>query len=80
MSEGNLYKSPDVVIRIKNVAKIRKIAIKEILETAGLGINALSHMNHGRAISFDSLAKIADALDVSVDYLLGRTSKMEVNR
>jgi DNA-binding Xre family transcriptional regulator len=80
MSEGNLYKSPYVVIRIKNVAKIRKIAIKEILETAGLGINALSHMNHGRAISFDSLAKIADALDVSVDYLLGRTDKMEVNR
>ena len=80
MSESNLYKSPDVVIRIKDVAKIRRIAIKEILDAAGLGINALSHMNHGRAISFDSLAKIADALDVSVDYLLGRASKMEVNR
>lgn len=80
MQDKKLYKSPEVVIRIKDVAKEKKIAIKDVLEYAELGINALSHMNHGKSISFDSLARIADALDVSLDYLVGRTDKKEVNR
>ena len=29
-------------------------------------------MLHGKAIAFDSLAKIADCLNCSVDFLLGR--------
>lgn len=80
MLDKKLYKSPEVVIRIKDVAKKKKVAIRDVLEYAELGINTLSHMNHDKAISFDSLAKIADALDVSLDYLVGRTDKMEVNR
>ena len=80
MDAPNLYKSPDVVIVIKNLAKTKNISIKEMLTDVGLGINTLSHMNHGKAIAFDSLAKIADYLDCSVDYLLGRTDKPEVNR
>jgi hypothetical protein len=37
-------------------------------------------MQHGRAIASDSLARIADYLDYSVDYLLGRTDNPEVNK
>ncbi len=33
----------------------------------------MSHLKHNKAIAFDSLAKIADYLDISVDYLIGRT-------
>jgi hypothetical protein len=37
-------------------------------------------MLHGKEISYSSLARIADYLDVSVDFLLGRTDIPEVNR
>lgn len=80
MDTANLYKSSDVVIVIKDLAKSKQLSIKDMLADIGLGINTLSHMNHGKAIAFDSLAKIADYLDCSVDYLLGRTDKPEVNR
>lgn len=75
-----LYNPPDVAQRIKTLAKANKIQLKEMLNTLNLGSNTFSHMNHGKAIAFDSLARIADYLDCSVDYLLGRTDKPEVNR
>lgn len=80
MDDNFLYNPPDVVQRIKQLAKANKIQLKEMLGDLNLGINTLSHMNHGKAIAFDSLARIADYLDCSVDYLLGRTDKPEVNR
>lgn len=73
MENLNLYNPPDVVTVIKSVAKSKKIQIKDMLSDVGLGLNTLSHMNHGKAIAYDSLARIADYLDCSVDYLLGRT-------
>lgn len=45
-----------------------------------LGSNTMSALYHGKSIAFDSLAKIADYLDCSVDYLLGRTDNPEINR
>lgn len=80
MEYENLYNPPDVVIRIKQISKFQKRQIKTMLADLGLGVNTLSHMNHGKAIAFDSLARIADYLDCSVDYLLGRTDNPEVNR
>jgi DNA-binding Xre family transcriptional regulator len=65
---------------IKKQAKIKGIAIKDMLSNLGLGINTLSHMNHGRSLASDSLARIADYLDCSVDYLLGRTDNPDVNK
>lgn len=72
MAEIFLYNSPDVANLIKKYAKHQKIPLKSLLEDCGLGSNTFSHMLHGRSIAFDSLAKIADYLDCSVDYLLGR--------
>lgn len=79
MFSKNLYNSPDVVILIKERAKATNITIKDMLSSVGLGVNTLSHMNHGKAIAFDSLARIADYLDCSVDYLLGRTDDPALN-
>lgn len=76
----NLYESPNVANRIKERAKESQVSLKDLFEECGLGKNTMSHMLHGRALASDSLAKIADYLDVSVDYLLGRTDKPEVNR
>ena len=45
-----------------------------------LGSKTMSNMRHGRTIASDSLARIADYLNCSVDYLLGRTDNPEINR
>lgn len=68
-----MYSPQDLAQVIKEILQSKNIKAKDMLEACGLGINTLSNLNHNKAISFDSLAKIADYLDVSVDYLLGRT-------
>lgn len=80
MGTDSLYNSPDVANRIKTFAKKRGVTLKGILTDCELGPNTFSHMLHGRALAFDSLARIADYLDCSVDYLLGRTENPEINR
>lgn len=74
MNEEKIYNSPNVAKKIKDYAAMKKKGtLKSILEYCNLGSNTFSHMLHGKVIAFDSLAKIADYLDCSVDYLLGRT-------
>ena len=51
-----------------------------MLSELDMGINAISEFSKGKQMSCISLARIADYLDCSVDYLLGRTDKPEVNR
>lgn len=80
MNEENLYDSLKIANRIKYRAQTQKIIIKEMLSDLELGSNTISNMRHGRTIASNSLARIADYLDCSVDYLLGRTDKPEVNR
>lgn len=74
-----MYQSADVATRIKSVAKSKGITVKKLLEDVGMGFNAMSNMRTSMPKA-DNLAKIADYLDCSVDYLLGRTDKPEVNR
>lgn len=75
-----MYNSHDIAIKIKETAKNRNIVIKTLLIDCELGSNTMSAMYHGKMIASDSLARIADYLDCSVDYLLGRTDNPEVNR
>ena len=79
MDTQNLYNSPFLATRIKEYAKSKGIVVKTLLEDCELGANAMSHLLHGRSISATSLARIADYLDCSVDYLLGRTDVPEIN-
>lgn len=74
-----MYQSADVATRIKSVAKSKGITVKKLLEDVGMGFNAMSNMRTSMPKA-DNLAKIADYLDCSVDYLLGRTDNPEVNR
>ena len=74
-----MYHSADVAERIKLAAKERKITVKQLLLDAGMGFNAMSNMKTSMPKA-DNLAKIADVLDCSVDYLLGRTDVPEINR
>ncbi len=67
-----MYNAESLAKRIKERAKEEEITIKELLEECDLGKNTISDLNHGKSIAFDSLAKIADVLECSVDSLLGR--------
>ncbi|MBC2592861.1 helix-turn-helix transcriptional regulator [Ruficoccus amylovorans] len=59
--------------RLKALRERRQLSQADVAERSGLMPAAISHFETGkRSPSFDNLRKIADALDVSVDYLLGR--------
>lgn len=69
-----MYISQDIAERINFLLKSKKIQQKTMLEECGLNKNSISTMlSRGSMLKADSLAKIADYLDCSVDYLLGRT-------
>lgn len=80
MNDENLYKSLNIADAIKIRAKQKGVVLKDMLSELGLGSNTMSNMRHNRMIAADSLAKIADYLDCSVDYLLGRTDNPEINK
>lgn len=67
--------------RIKSLCKIRGIFIKDLLAQAGINRNFIYDLEKGGKMpSVDKFIRIADCLDCSVDYLLGRTDNSEVNR
>lgn len=74
-----MYNSQDVAETIKKLSKTRNITIKKLLEDVGLGFNTMSNMKTSMPKA-DNLAKIADYLDCSVDYLLGRTDNPDINK
>lgn len=67
-----MYNSQEIALKIKETAKIRKISIKQLLEKCDLNINYISELGKGKQASALNISKIADYLNVSVDYLLGR--------
>lgn len=68
-----MYITQEIADKIKSQAKLKKITMKELLFHCELNINAISEFAKGKQLSCLSLARIADYLDCSVDYLLGRT-------
>lgn len=75
-----MYNSRDIAINIKRIAKSRGIILKNMFSELELGSNTMSSMYHGKMLASDSLARIADYLDCSVDYLLGRTENPNINK
>lgn len=72
-----MYDVKHTVAKIKELAKEKNISTSDMLHELGLSKNTLSSMNsRGSWIASDSLAKIADYLGVSTDYLLGRSDNI----
>ena len=68
-----MYNSQTLIYNIKLQAKNKGVLIRDMLFDCGLSINAISQISDKKGLSSFSLARIADYLDCSVDYLLGRT-------
>ena len=60
--------------RIKKLAKAQGISVSELLTHSELGINTISNLSKGKDLYARNLGKIADALNCTVDYLLGRAN------
>jgi transcriptional regulator with XRE-family HTH domain len=82
--ESDIFKK-----QLREALKIRNLTQAELAERTGLLPSAVSHFISGtRNPSFETLRKISKALDVSTDFLLGRsdspdapsTSNDELNR
>ena len=69
-----MYNSNDIANKIKETAKTNNVSVKKMLADTELGVNTLQNMKTSMP-KVDTLAKIADFLNVSIDYLLGRTIK-----
>ena len=68
-----MYIAQTLKDRIKKQCKNKETTVKTMLTECGLSINAISQINDSGGMYSFNLAKIADYLDCSVDYLLGRT-------
>ncbi len=76
-----MYNSQDLAYRIKTIAKSKNIPTGTMLKECGVGKNSLSSMQStGHYPRVDKLIKIADYLDCSIDYLLGRTDIVSINK
>lgn len=74
-----MYSSKDIANRIKDRSKEQNVVIKQMLLECGLSKNALSSMlSDGSLPKSDNIAKIADYLNCSVDFLLGRTDNPNI--
>lgn len=59
--------------RLKIIREEKKVTQAELAKKADLQTAAISHFETGqRKPSFENLKRLADALNVSIDYLLGR--------
>lgn len=75
-----MYSAQELAVAIKKRAKETNKVIKDMLVSCSLNNNTMSGLYHDKAIAFDSLAKIADYLDCSVDYLIGRTNEPQIRK
>ena len=59
--------------RLRKARDLRDLSQEELARRAGLQASAVSHFETGaRKPSFHNLKKLADALSVTTDYLIGR--------
>jgi transcriptional regulator with XRE-family HTH domain len=64
--------------RLRKARDKRELSQSQLAEKAGLPPSSISHFESGaRKPSFDNLRRLANALNVSTDYLLGRVDQMD---
>lgn len=62
--------------RLRTARKSKRLSQVDLAKRTDLLPSAVSHFENGRrSPSFDNLRKLADALEVTVDYLLGRAQE-----
>lgn len=73
-----MYFSNEIAIRIKKISKEKNIKLSNMFEEIGLGKNTMANLKTSMPKA-DTLAKIADYLDCSIDFLMGRSDTPIIN-
>ena len=73
-----MYNAQFTADLIKELLLKKNITGKQMSTDLGLGVNTLSNIRRGDVKSIEIFNLIADYLNCSVDYLLGRTDSPEV--
>ena len=73
-----MYNAQFTADLIKELLLRKNITGKQMSTDLGLGVNTLSNIRRGDVKSIETFNLIADYLNCSVDYLLGRTDSPEV--
>ena len=67
--------------RLKELRKQRGISQLKLAMDLGMNQNTVSRYENGeREADYQTLIKIADYFEVSLDYLLGRTDDFHINK
>lgn len=73
-------KNKEFSVLLREIREERKFSQTDLASITGLQPSAISHFEIGtRKPSFDNLRKLADALHVTIDYLLDRRLKINEN-
>lgn len=74
MSNINNYDPAIIAEKIKAECVRQDVTIKTMLKELNIGINAINQINGGHMPRVDTLARICDYLNISIDTLLDRTT------
>lgn len=73
-----MYTAQLTIERIQSLIKEKGLTQKEVLKQCDINENTLKRMTDNKGMSSFYIAKIADCLNCSVDYLLGRTDNPNI--
>lgn len=74
-----MYNSKKLAENIRFELEKKNISQKDFLEKCELGVNTIRKLSSGTDIVVKNLVKIADALNCSTDFLLGREFSLPIN-
>ena len=67
--------------RLRSLREEKGLTQEKIARTIDMPLRSYNRLeSDGAKAHYDTLLKIADYYDVSVDWLMGRTDKREINR
>ena len=70
-----------MVFRLKELRKMRKVSQLKLAFDLNMNQNSISrYENMEREADYETLVRFADYFNVSLDYLLGRTDKTDINK
>lgn len=71
---------PEIITTIQSLISNKGLSVNKTLVESGAGKDFIANMKKGTIPSVNKFSSLADYLDCSVDYLLGRTDNPEVNK
>ena len=66
--------------RLREIRMLKGLTQEKLAELVGISLRNYQYYEQGKHVpSFEILIKLADILEISLDYLVGRDKFMEVN-